>query len=257
MKDDREENAGHGPYQLFMLALCIYVLVVLGAQSAAPLDASTLTILGAADLGVCAIFFVDFLWSLARAPRKWDYFLRWGWIDLLSSVPMVEGLRWGRAGRVLRILRVLRGVRSTKLLLGLILQRRAQSAFLAATLASFLLVVFASIAVLQFEPDAEGANITSAGDALWWAFVTITTVGYGDRFPVTTEGRALAGLLMAAGVGLFGTFTGFVASWFVAAGDPTPSTETEILMLRREIAELKDLVRRRDELPPPPVDGRS
>jgi voltage-gated potassium channel len=55
----------------------------------------------------------------------------------------------------------------------------------------------------------------TAEDALWWAYVTITTVGYGDKFPVTSEGRLIAGFLMTAGVGLFGTFTGFVASWFV------------------------------------------
>lgn len=59
---------------------------------------------------------------------------------------------------------------------------------------------------------APESNIKTAEDAIWWAFVTITTVGYGDRFPVTTEGRIIAALLMTAGVGLFGTFTGFIAS---------------------------------------------
>ena len=62
---------------------------------------------------------------------------------------------------------------------------------------------------------AEGANITSAGDALWWAFTTVTTVGYGDRFPVTTEGRAVAVVLMVAGIGVVGAVTAAVASWIL------------------------------------------
>ena len=59
------------------------------------------------------------------------------------------------------------------------------------------------------------SNIKTAEDAIWWAWVTITTVGYGDKYPVTTEGRIIASFLMTAGVGLFGTFTGFIASWFL------------------------------------------
>lgn len=78
-----------------------------------------------------------------------------------------------------------------------------------------LMVIFSSIAILQVETDIN-SNIKTAEDAIWWSYVTITTVGYGDKFPVTTEGRLIAAILMTAGVGLFGTFTGFVASWFVS-----------------------------------------
>ena len=67
----------------------------------------------------------------------------------------------------------------------------------------------------MLEPQAPNSNIKDAEDALWWSFVTITTVGYGDRFPVTTEGRLVGAVLMICGVGLFGTFTGFIASWFM------------------------------------------
>ena len=72
---------------------------------------------------------------------------------------------------------------------------------------------------MSFE-DVPEANIKGVEDAIWWAFVTITTVGYGDRFPVTSEGRLIGALLMTAGVGLFGTFSGFVASWFLAPQKP-------------------------------------
>ncbi|MGE0021904.1 MAG: potassium channel family protein [Draconibacterium sp.] len=77
-----------------------------------------------------------------------------------------------------------------------------------------LLIIFSSIAILQVE-NAPNSNIQTAEDAIWWSYVTITTVGYGDKFPVTTEGRIIASVLMTAGVGLFGTFTAYIASLFV------------------------------------------
>lgn len=76
------------------------------------------------------------------------------------------------------------------------------------------MIIFSSIAILQVETDAN-SNIKTAEDAIWWAYVTITTVGYGDKFPATTEGRIIAALLMAGGMALVGTFTAFLASWFV------------------------------------------
>jgi len=79
------------------------------------------------------------------------------------------------------------------------------------------MILFSSIAILQVEQDAN-SNIKTAEDATWWAYVTITTVGYGDKYPVTTKGRIIAALLMTVGVGLFGTFTAYLASWFVGEG---------------------------------------
>jgi voltage-gated potassium channel len=203
------------PYQLFILALSLYALAALSVEFLFPVGPEVRQILEASDLAVCIFFFADFLVQFIRAPNRWGYFWRWGWLDLLSSVPMVDALRIGRLGRVVRIFRVLRGLRSTKLLASFILERRTESAFLTVALVSLLLIVFASIAVLQFETGREGANIKTAEDALWWAITTITTVGYGDRFPVSSEGRLVAGVLMMAGVGLFGTLSGFIASWFL------------------------------------------
>jgi voltage-gated potassium channel len=76
------------------------------------------------------------------------------------------------------------------------------------------MLIFGSISILQVEIVPE-SNIKTASDAIWWAFVTITTVGYGDKFPVTNEGRIIAAFLMITGVALFGTFTGFIAAWFM------------------------------------------
>jgi voltage-gated potassium channel len=228
------------PYQLFILAVSLYALASLAAETVMPMSSGAHQLLEYADTGVCVLFFLDFVYQLARAPSRWVYFSRWGWIDLLSSVPMVNALRIGRVARITRILRVLRGVRSTKLLAAFLLERRAQGALLAAALVSLLLIVLASISVLQFESGLEGANIKTAADALWWSVVTITTVGYGDRYPVSAEGRAIAGLLMIAGVGIFGTLSGFIASWFLAP--PARVQKSELELIRSELAELRRML---------------
>ena len=116
--------------------------------------------------------------------------------------------------RLVRLLRILRAFRSTKHLVQHIFRRRTQGALTAAAIIAVLMIIFSSIAILQVEQDAN-SNIKTAEDAVWWAYVTITTVGYGDKYPVTTEGRIIAALLMTVGVGLFGTFTAYLASWFV------------------------------------------
>ena len=204
-----------GPYHLFMLALCVATLLMLSAGVVLRLDEPTHAILDYADTFICALFFADFLFSLARAPHRLQYLARWGWIDLLSSIPTIGPLRWGRLARIARILRVLRAVRSARVIGAFLLGRRAESAAMAVSFLCLLLIVSCSIAVLQFERPV-GGNIASAEDALWWAITTMTTVGYGDRFPITSEGRLVAVVLMAAGVGAFGTFSGLVASWFLA-----------------------------------------
>jgi voltage-gated potassium channel len=225
---------------MFVLVLCVYALGALGFETIAHLSPQTRTILDYADYAVCLIFFIDFWISLHHARDRWGYFIKWGWLDLLSSIPMIEAVRWGRIARVVRVFRILRGLRATKLLATFVLQRRAQSAFLAAALVALLLVVFSSIAVLNLErgPDS---NIKSAEDAVWWAVATITTVGYGDKFPVTSEGRFVAAILMCSGVGLFGTLSGFLAAWFLgpAREQEEAGVAAELRSLREEVAQLR------------------
>src|SRR5205823_9466397 len=122
----------------------------------------------------------------------------------------VNIFRVGRVVRIIRVLRVLRAFRSTKNLLVYLLRNRKPTSLAAVSAISLVVVIFAAIAVLQFETSAD-SNIKTAGDAFWWAVVTVTTVGYGDKFPMTPEGRIVACILMTVGVGLFGTFTGFIA----------------------------------------------
>lgn len=239
---DTDDAKQVGLYQVIMLFLCCYVLAALFITTVFTLSPQTNAILNSLDTLICLVFIGDFTWNLSRAKSKLGY-MKWGWIDLISSIPMLDIFRAGRLIRIIRILRVLRGVRSTKMLLQFIYRNRSKGAFTTVAILSFLMVTFSSIAILNVEAT-EGANIKTAEDALWWAFTTITTVGYGDRFPVSTEGRIIGALLMVTGVGLFGTFTGFVASWFVE-GDKKEQDDLEIKYeaLLAEMGEIKRMLK--------------
>lgn len=228
MKEITTRQRQEVPYLIFMLALSIYAVSALAVSTFAPLSAETHAILEYADIAICFLFLIDFVVTLVRSDRPWRYLATWGWLDLLSSIPPVDFLRWGRAARALRILRVLRSIRATRVIAQFVLHRRAQSTFLAALLISILMVVLSSAAVLQFETSPE-ANIRTPEDAVWWAVVTLTTVGYGDRYPLSPEGRLIAVFLMTAGVGLVGTFSGFVAAWFLDTPASSRSSEAEAL----------------------------
>ncbi len=171
----------HHSYLLFIMTLSVLALGALAVETIFPLDPGTRSILAYADTVICALFFIDFLVMLRRAEDKRRYLLTWGWLDLLSSVPAVSVLRWGRAARIVRIFRVLRGLRAARVLTTFILERPAQSAMLAAALVTITVVAVSAISVLHLEVGADRSNIRTPEDAVWWAVATITTVGYGDR----------------------------------------------------------------------------
>lgn len=236
MRPKRSEST---PYLVFMLTLSVLAVLALTISSLGKPSKDTRAILEYADRAACFLFFLDFLVLLVRAENRWKYLVTWGWLDLLSSIPSLDVLRLGRAARVLRIFRVLRAVKAAKVLTSFILYRRAQSTFLAALLISILFIVLAASAVLQFETHPE-ANIKTPEDAVWWAMVTITTVGYGDRFPLSPEGRLIAALLMTAGVGLFGTFSGFLAAWFLESPGVKSADRQALARLEEEVRKLRE-----------------
>jgi voltage-gated potassium channel Kch len=161
------------------------------------------------------IFLADFLYRFFTAESKTGYFFRnFGWADLLSSLPLPQAkiLRLFRLWRVIRLVRNF-GLRN---LVRELVDNRAGNALLTVVFLVFCVLEFGSLAVLTAEEYAAGANITNASSALWWTFVTITTVGYGDRFPVTNSGRLVGVFVMIAGVGLFGTLSGFLANTFLS-----------------------------------------
>jgi voltage-gated potassium channel len=144
---------------------------------------------------------------------------------------------------VLRPLRELRGL--TAEAYGTGTRAAVGRALGAALLAVAYLMAVGALAVLDAERAAPTSHITSIGDALWWAAVTVTTVGYGDTYPVTVVGRVVAFALMLVGISLLGVLTASVAAWFVGR---TREVENEVLVelraLRAEVADLREVVDR-------------
>lgn len=242
--DEKPQALG---YQLFILVLCIYAFFVLLSQLLFDLDPRVVQIFNYGDSIVCIFFLLDFLICMIRAPKKWHYFIRWGWIDLISAIPTFQIGRWGRAARFIRIVRIIRGIRATRTFVNLFLLHRNENAVLAVGIITLMLIISSSIAILQFETTPD-ANIRNADDAIWWAITTITTVGYGDRYPVTFEGRIVAVMLMCAGVGLFGTFSGILAAWFLTPQED--KQESELEALRKELVTIRTLLEQRHPLKP-------
>lgn len=226
-----------GPFQFALLVLSVLTLFAIAADAFFRLDPEVSRILQGVDLIACAAFFVDFVVRFRRAESKLA-FMRLGWIDLLACVPNIDALRIGRFVQIFRILRLLRGVRSLQRLLGMVFSNKAQGGVASVAVTMFLLVVFSSVAILLCEKGSE-ANIKSAEDAVWWSVTTVTTVGYGDRYPVTLEGRILAMTLMFAGVGMFGALSGIIASLFLGKRDDERDVAVELTALREELSAIR------------------
>lgn len=231
------------PRAIFSLLLSAVTLVVVAFASLVPLDRETRRVLDIADYVVCALFFFEFVLTLAQSTDRKRYLLTWGWIDLLSCIPAIDSLRWGRVALVMRLLRVLRAARSLRTILMFLRSKGAQSSLLGAGLVTLILLVAASIAVLHVEADI--GNIKTAEDALWWSISTMTTVGYGDVFPTTNAGRLIAVVLMTVGVGLFATLSGAIAAWLVKHRRESRAVE-ELAALREEMRLLRAAVERRN-----------
>ena len=165
------------------------------------------------DNFICIIFLIDFIHNFHTAQNKLA-FMRWGWIDLISSIPTFTYLRYGRLFKLIRLLRILRAFRSTKIIVRYIFKSKIKGTMVSVFLITILMIIFSSIAILNVE-NAPNSNIKTASDALWWTIETITTVGYGDKYPFTDLGRVIGTILMICGVGLFGTYTAYIASFFV------------------------------------------
>ncbi|SCG39310.1 potassium channel family protein [Micromonospora coxensis] len=176
------------------------------------------------------------------------------WVDLLARLKLSTHRR-----RFLRdhlfdltvlVLPVLRPLRALRLVTAVLTISRRTETWARGRLAVYvgtttlLLVLVSALAVLDAERASADANISSFDDALWWSAVTITTVGYGDHYPVTAAGRFVALALMIGGIGLIGFVTGSLATWIVErvsdAGRPAPATVEDIAVLRAEIAALRE-----------------
>src|SRR3974390_523654 len=213
----------HGSaYEIFVLALTVLSLTIM-ALLILPLAQATLDVLRFYDNLICLVFLGDFVYNLTGSRPKSAYFIdRRGWLDLLGSIPslgvfpVAALLRLARLSRLVRILRILNRQRRRELIAD-VLRNRSQYAVFITLFSAVFVLASASVAMTQFESQSPDANIKTGGDALWWAVVTITTVGYGDFYPVTTLGRITAVFVMVTGVGIIGALASILASVLVAA----------------------------------------
>ena len=219
--------------------------------------AAPLTVLSVVFLGVYAapILHTELapLWRDACAVTSVVIWLLF-WADILARLKLATDrrrfLRSHLFDLVVLVLPVLRPLRAVRLIMVVLTISRRTEVWARGRLAIYvatttvLLVLVSALAVLDAERSGSDANIASFGDALWWATVTITTVGYGDHYPVTTTGRFVALGLMIGGIGLIGFVTGSLATWIVervasASEQPSAATSADVAALRAEIAALR------------------
>jgi voltage-gated potassium channel Kch len=230
-------------YEVFILLLSVLSVVNLAfliiARFANPAGGPGQEVVLVMDTVITPIFLFDFLYRFVTASSRSRYFFRgWGWADLLSCLPL---LRVFRAFRVVRVIGLLRQHGPARIGADLV-EARASAVFL---LTLFLVVVVLEVtgaSIYYVEVRDPAANITTAGDAIWWGLVTITTVGYGDQYPVTEAGRVIGVFLLFAGIGLFSVLTGFIANVFLAPPakprlQPRDRAASEISAVRALLAE--------------------
>jgi voltage-gated potassium channel len=250
----------HGnAYNLFILLLTVFSLAVM-VLLVLPLDPQTHQLLFVYDNAVCVIFLMDFAYNISGSRPRRQYFINQrGWLDLMGSIPtfgffqLTALFRLARLSRLARITRLLRGNARKELVRDMV-ENRGQYATFITILAAGTVISVSSILVLQFEGRSPDANIVTGGDALWWGLVTITTVGYGDFYPVTGLGRMVGVAVMFSGVGIIGALASILASYLVPppkpeeTQEPAPSAEhnpgTEAILgelaeLRTEVASLR------------------
>ncbi|MDA7888949.1 potassium channel family protein [Pirellulales bacterium] len=210
-------------YHIIISLIGLFSVLLVGAEALIDPKSEMHHLFQSFDFAICILLLMDFVGALITAPNKWHYFKTWGWLDLISSIPAIPLFRCGRIIRLIRVIRIIRSVKATRLVASTFFAKKGENTLLGMVLVTLILIVTCSATVLHFERLGEG-NILTADDALWWSVATVTTVGYGDKYPITVEGRFVAGLLMVAGVGLFGLFSGFIASWILGE-DPNTGNE--------------------------------
>ena len=222
----------HGnAYEIFILVLTVMSLIVM-ALVILPLSPATHETLLWFDNAICFVFLADFLYNITGSRPRSEYFIRRrGWLDLLGSIPtlgffrLTALFRLARLSRLARIMRLLSGQHKRELIDDIV-KNRGQYALFISLLLVFIVLTTGTVLVLQFESRSPDANIVTGGDALWWAFVTITTVGYGDYYPVTMLGRITGVGVMAAGIGLIGALASILASILVPSPDEQAAAAT-------------------------------
>ena len=221
------------PMSLMSLVLSFLSLFVISGLLFLKPTPETYALLIGIDTLICSLFLLQLTIDLFRAKNRLAY-LKEHWIDFLASIPLIEPLRFGRIFQILRVIKV---VRSGKYIFQQINKNRREATLASILLLLLLLLTLGSSAIFFAESGRSGANINSASDALWWAIVTVSTVGYGDLYPTTVLGKIVASVILISGVGIFGMISGLITSLIT-----TPKSQDPHRLLARNNELLEKLI---------------
>jgi voltage-gated potassium channel len=214
---------GYELFTLLLSLLSIFNLVFILLPWTDPVVQQVVELM---DGFISLVFSIDFFYRLFTAPSKPSYVFRnWGWADLLSSIPIPQ-LKVFRVFRVVQATQQMRATGSAAVKKELVRNRSTSVSFFVLLLV-ILVLQFGGMGIVKVEASNAGANIRTGADGVWWVFVTITTVGYGDRYPVTDLGRIVAMATMVLGVVVFGVITALLAKRFIGQSPEEEQAEEE------------------------------
>jgi voltage-gated potassium channel len=191
-------------FLMVILSMVNFILLLL------PIDPIAKNVILDVNLFINIIFWIDAFYWLRKLPGRRYLTNYHGIMAFIGNIPLFTPLR------LLQIFLFYRKLRQLDLHITseIAVRRNSKGILLLFCFVAFAVFEFSAVFILVTEAGAPGANITTSDDALWWSFVTVATVGYGDRFPVTAGGRAVAVLLMIVGIAMFGIFTSTLGDWF-------------------------------------------
>jgi voltage-gated potassium channel len=238
---DPDRDASRITYLFLITAIAVLSVLVAIAYYLVPIE-EVRQVLIVLDTLYAVLMLLDFFIRLHAASDKKRYFLQGGWLDLLGSIPGYPFLRILRTYRIARNFREIRA-ETPQEVADMARDRLGESVLFIVSFVVLVVITVGSIAVVLVEAPAEGSNIKTGYDAMWWALVTIATVGYGDRVPVTGWGRIIGTFMIVVGVALFTTLTSYLASK-LSARSSQGQRQQQLELLRQNARQYDHLLQR-------------
>ncbi|RSK42061.1 ion transporter [Mangrovimonas spongiae] len=205
-------------FAFIIQGLILLSVIAFTVETLPDLKPQTRDILKSIEIVTVIVFTVEYLLRIYVADNKLKFiFSFYGIIDLVSILPFYLAigfdLRSLRALRFLRIFRVLKMVRYNKAMAHFIFAiKSVKEEIILFVMVTMILIYFSGVGIYYFENQAQPENFSSIFDSLWWAIITLTTVGYGDVYPVTIGGRVFTFLILMIGLGIVAIPTGIISS---------------------------------------------